>query len=209
MHQQPVARIGVERIVMVVLGVWFCVALLVCVSGIFYGVVAPVAGLTVGLLTTLTLLSIFFSRPLRSWVMHVPLRWLVVYHVIRVVAGIGFLVLYQHGALPNDFALVAGWGDIFVGVTAGLVAIAALPITNRGRWWTVLLWNVFGLLDIVRVLSTVLQLGAANPSQVAAVTAFPMSLLPTFVVPLILATHVLIFARLRRRPFRFKHGDQS
>ena len=62
----------------------------------------------------------------------------------------------------------------------------------------ILAWNVFGLADILNVLRGAIQLGLADPDQVAVMTAFPMSLLPTFVVPLVTVTHVLIFVRLWR-----------
>lgn len=43
-----------------------------------------------------------------------------------------------------------------------------------------------------------MRLGLADMDQMAALTAFPFSLLPTFIVPLIIVTHVLIFVRLWR-----------
>jgi hypothetical protein len=38
----------------------------------------------------------------------------------------------------------------------------------------------------------------ANPSAMAALLRFPLSLLPTFLVPLIIISHVVIFSRLQR-----------
>jgi hypothetical protein len=37
-----------------------------------------------------------------------------------------------------------------------------------------------------------------DPASMQALLVLPLSLLPTFLVPLIIASHVLIFARLRR-----------
>lgn len=208
MQQQNGATKPVERTVIGVLIGWFLIALVISASGIFYGVPAPVVGFTNLLLVAITLLSIFLVRPFRSWVENVPLRWLVLYHTIRIVAGIGFLILYQRGALPSNFALVAGWGDILVGVTAGFVAAFALPVNTQTRWWIVLGWNIVGLLDIVRVLGTALQLGTRDPSQVIAITAFPMSMLPLFVVPLVFVTHVVIFVRLWQARSHLKRTPQ-
>lgn len=180
-----------------VLGSWFVVAVAVGASGIYHGVPAPVVGAINGVLVTLTLLAIFLVRPLRAGVRNVPLRWLILYHAVRFV-GIAFLVFHARGVIPAAFAITAGWGDIAVAVTALIVATWALPMTTRARWWAVLAWNVFGLLDILFVLRTGIGLGLADPTQMTWITAFPWSLIPTFIVPLILVTHVLIFVRLRQ-----------
>lgn len=185
------------RVVATVLGVWFVGALAVGASGLFYGVPTPVIGATNGLLVSLTLLAVFIIRPLRAWVREVPLQWLVLFHAVRFV-GIAFLVLHARGTIPGAFAVTAGWGDIAVAVTALIVAHRALPIAHRTHWWVVLLWNVFGLLDIVFVLQNGIGLGLADPAQMIWITAFPWSLIPTFIVPLVLVTHVLIFVRLWR-----------
>jgi hypothetical protein len=185
------------RAVAGVLAVWLACAIVVGASGLYYGVAAPAIGAINGLLVALTLLAIYFIPALRAWVREVPLRWLVLYHVVRFV-GVAFLVFSARGLIPDAFAVTAGWGDIAVAVTALIVAYAALPITNRTRWWIVLLWNVFGLLDILIVLRTGIGLGLADASQMLWITAFPWSLIPTFIVPLVLVTHVLIFVRLAR-----------
>lgn len=183
------------RAVAIVLGLWLAVALAVGASGLYYGVPTPLIGAINGLLVAASLLAIHFVRPLRDWVRALPLRWLVLYHVVRFV-GIGFLVLYAQGRIPGEFAVTAGWGDIAVAVTALIVAFGAVPITSRTRWWTVLAWNVLGLLDILFVLRTGIGLGMADATQMVWITAFPWSLIPTFIVPLVIVTHMLIFLRL-------------
>lgn len=183
------------RIVAAALGLWLLVAIVVGASGVYYGVPTPVIGATNGLLVALTLVTIYFVGSIRAWVMEVDLRWLVLYHVVRFV-GIAFLLLNASGRIPGAFAVPAGWGDIAVAVTALGIALWALPIASRTQWWLVLLWNVFGMLDILYVLRTGVGLGLADPGQMVWITAFPWSLIPTFIVPLVLVTHVLIFVRL-------------
>jgi hypothetical protein len=46
---------------------------------------------------------------------------------------------------------------------------------------------------------TAARLAAADPSSMRALLRLPLSLLPTFLVPLLMATHVWIFVRLARR----------
>ena len=178
--------------------VWLAAAVALGLSGLFYRAPAPVIGATNATLVTLALLAAFFIGPVRAWARTVPLRVLILYHTVRFV-GIAFLILYANGTIPGAFAVPAGWGDIAVAVAALVVAFTALPIVNQRRWWIVLLWNALGLLDILLVLATGMRLGFADLEQMVWITTFPMSLLPTFIVPLVIATHVLIFVRLGRR----------
>lgn len=195
----PIISISHKRVpaVALLLGLWFFIALAVSASGFLYGVPAPILGAINGLLITLSLLTIYFVQPIHRRVMNLDLRWLIQYHVVRFV-GIAFLVFHAKGIIPPEFAVVAGWGDIAVAVTAILVAGFALPISTPARWRIVLLWNLFGLVDILYVLKTGVGLGIQNPEQMIWITTFPFSLLPTFIVPLIIVTHILVFVRLRQ-----------
>jgi hypothetical protein len=103
------------------------------------------------------------------------------------VVGVVFLVLLGRGMLPAAFALPAGLGDVLIGVTAPLVALAWSSRTRSGNVVFVL-WNVLGMLDLIMALS----LGALQPptSTITSVLVFPLSLIPTFAVPLSLILHV-------------------
>jgi hypothetical protein len=142
------------------------------------------------------LLYAYFRLPaLRAWVDALDLRALVLLHVTRFV-GIYFLVLHQRGDLPRAFAIPAGIGDIAVAAMALPVALA--PLTHSGRRRVVTVWNVVGLVDILLVAATAARLNLADPAQMWTFRQLPLALLPTFLVPLIIATHVIIFVRLAR-----------
>jgi hypothetical protein len=115
--------------------------------------------------------------------------------VYRVV-GLLFIVLLAQGQLPAYFAEPAGWGDIFVGLTAVPVAIA-LARRRPGARALAITWNVFGLLDLVVAVGMGTGLLARAPAA-AAMGVFPLILIPTFVVPLSVILHVIALARLRR-----------
>lgn len=198
-RESPISSPG-GRLVAWGLSLWFLVALAVSLSGVLDGAPAPVFGVINWGLVLIVLGATYAVRALRRWVLTAPLRWLVLYHVVRFV-GVAFLVMHARGELPAGFALHAGWGDIAVAVVALVVGIWAAPIAGRGGgWWTVLVWNGLGLLDILVVIGTGIRLGLADMGQMAAMTAFPFSLLPTLIVPLIIVTHVLIFVRLWHGP---------
>ncbi|MEM1268731.1 MAG: hypothetical protein AAGI08_01660 [Bacteroidota bacterium] len=126
-----------------------------------------------------------------------PLRALVLYHAVRIVAGSYFLVLYGRGVLPANFALPAGWGDIAVGVSAVLVAWLAVPARSKGQRRVVFGWNVLGLIDIIAVLTNGMRYAIQQPELIGPFTQLPLTLLPLFIVPLVLTSHVLVFRALR------------
>ena len=112
-----------------------------------------------------------------------------------------FLILYQHGALPGVFAIPAGWGDIAIGITAPIVAwYWKRPFPSK----IFIVWNVLGSLDLVMAVSLGV-LASATPVGVLAgdVTTrlmgqFPLSLIPTFFVPLLLILHLISLSRVRK-----------
>jgi hypothetical protein len=151
-------------------------------------------------LTALALFACWKISPIRVWALNVDVRWLVLLHVTRLFAGAYFLVLCQRGQLPCGFARPAGWGDIVVAV----LALAVLGATRTPFAKTLLLtWNILGLIDIIFVVLNALQFGLNDWQSMHAIRELPLSLLPTFLVPLILASHVLIFVRLARAERKF------
>ena len=71
-----------------------------------------------------------------------------------------------------------------------------LALSKRRLALAFLVWNIAGFADILFVVSTAARLGLAEPQSMKALTEFPLALLPTFLVPIIIATHLLIFFRL-------------
>ncbi len=182
--------------VVIILIVWFWAALVVSLSGMFYMARGPVIGSVAWSLVALVLLSFWLSSAVRAWVLTVDIRALVLFHLVRFV-GVWFLVLYARGELPYAFAVPGGWGDIAAAIGAILVAALCVPVRGRGRWWALLAWNAFGLIDILSVVMSGLRSELAAPGSMRKLTEFPLSLLPMFFVPLIIASHVFIFLRLR------------
>jgi hypothetical protein len=145
-------------------------------------------------LTAALLLAYFRIAAIRRAVDSLDLRALVLLHVTRFV-GFYFLHLYALGELPYGFAVPGGYGDIVVATLALLVLF--LPMTPARRARALYLWNVIGFVDILLVVLSGARLGRADPLSMHALTYLPLSLLPTFLVPLIIASHVVIFRRLK------------
>ena len=125
--------------------------------------------------------------------MKVNLRWLVLLHLTRFV-GFYFFLLSSRGELPFAFAASAGSGDIIVAA----LAVLLLVLSNARNWSMLITWNTIGLIDILFVVMMALRLGLEDRQSMRALREFPLSLLPTFLVPLIIVSHVLIFFRAAR-----------
>lgn len=177
-----------------VLAFWFAAAYVLGESGRLAALEGRAPQIILFGLTGLLLVNSVMLPGFRRWLAALDLRRLVALHVARFV-GIYFLILHGRGQLPYDFAVKGGWGDI--AVATGAVALLLVPglLARRG---IVLGWNVVGLADILFVVATAGRLAAADPSSMRALLRLPLSLLPTFYVPLVIATHVWIFWRLWR-----------
>lgn len=176
--------------------VWFLVALFVGASGIVAFLKPPFPQVVLLGLVIVLLVLFSMSSTFHNWIMNVDIRALVLVHLTRFV-GIYFLILHFRGELPYAFAVPGGLGDIAVAVTALLVSIFS-PIRGSVGRKILLLWNLFGLIDILFVVVTAARLAMSNPGSMNAITKLPLSLLPTFLVPIIIFTHVVIFIRLLR-----------
>jgi hypothetical protein len=113
------------------------------------------------------------------------------------IAGFAFVALYAYGILPGVFALPAGWGDVFIGLTAPLVALSLADPEHRKGF---ILWQVLGIFDLVEAVTLGMTSRLIEPHGIptAPVTVLPLSLIPTFAVPLLLILHVICIAQARR-----------
>ena len=112
-------------------------------------------------------------------------------------AGFVFLVLYVYKILPGQMALPAGWGDIAIGATAPLVALKLADPNHRKSF---IFWQLLGITDLVTAVGNGVTAGFLHPEGIStsAMTVLPMSLIPTFAVPLFLILHFISIAQARQ-----------
>lgn len=117
------------------------------------------------------------------------------------ILGLTFVVLASFGLLPNVFAQPAGWGDFAIGLTAPFVAFYLARPSHKLSF---IAWNIAGILDLVTavalgVLSSPTPAGALHPAvSTQAMTVLPLSLIPTFAVPLLLMLHIIAISQAVR-----------
>jgi hypothetical protein len=190
---------------LIALGAWFALVLALGATGALSpaGSGAPALGLAVA-----ALVCAYRALPsVRNAISATPLPALIALHAIRLL-GFTFIVLYAEGRLPAPFAPSAGWGDVFIGATALPLAWAVQRFGVRVRP-LVFLWNALGVADLVVAL-TLGPLSAPGPLQVfvgppdtSPMTTLPWLIIPGFLVPILLFTHIAIFTRLTAKTQSF------
>lgn len=177
----------------VVVVAWLVAAFVAGAAGVFVEPpgAAPVAlGLAAGLPPLIALAAGLVPGPFRTWVRGLDLRFLTLLQAWRV-AGFSILALWAEGLLPARFALPAGIGDMLIGLSAPLVA---LYLVGGGRWARrgYVGWTALGITDLVLAVT----LGVTSDSGMEPMSQLPMSLIPTFGVPLTLVLHVMCLVRI-------------
>lgn len=144
------------------------------------------------------LLWLAFSRGLRQFVLSLDPQTLTAMQSWRI-AGFVFLVLAVYGLLPDRFAQPAGWGDMFIGATA---LLAARKLANPAHRKGFIAWQLLGIADLVTAVASGILAGVIDPHGIptSAMTVLPLSLIPTFAVPLFLIFHLICIAQAIRWP---------
>lgn len=181
------------------LGAWYIAALLTSWLGLYRtGTPTIQYGLLIPIIAGLALFRT--SATLRRIIEAVPQRWIVSVQVYRA-EGLIFLVLYAAGHLPGVFAWPAGVGDILVGLLAPIAGAAYVRGSRHATGW-LRAWNLFGILDLMVALTTGflsspsrLQMFAFSaPNEL--IGAFPLAMIPVFVVPLSILLHLASLRKL-------------
>lgn len=183
---------------------WFFLVVVASVSGWFdapRGQPPVLLGLAVWVPVLLGFVLFFTSRTFRHFARSVNPVTITALQSYRVI-GVAMLVLYSWHRLPALFALPAGWGDIFIGITAPLAALALASGSRSGKV-TFILWNVLGILDLVDalVLGIVIPVGLLPTAiDTSAMSLFGMSLITVYLVPISLLLHFIGLSQVRARP---------
>jgi hypothetical protein len=191
-----------RNLTLAVVLVWFLLAVAGSLLGVFDSEPRPPLLLSLAAVVPLTLFGVgcLTSVRFQEVIWSLDLRLLALAQTWRV-GGIVFLVLHQQDALPGVFAIPAGLGDMAVGITAPIVAwYWRRPFPTK----TFIVWNVLGSLDLVLAVSlgvlasrTPLGILTGNVST-GLMGQFPLSLIPTFFVPLLLILHLISLDRVRK-----------
>ncbi len=119
------------------------------------------------------------------------LSWLALPHMFRHLGMVFLVPGVVAQPLPVAFANPAAYGDLTAGLLA-LLAFVALRTNWSGALPLVWLFNITGTVDLLYAVTV----GTLNDAASQMGSAW---YIPTFLVPMLLVTHFMIFARLIRR----------
>jgi hypothetical protein len=190
-----------QRNTLLFYGFYLAAVAVTSATGLFSGNSLPPRIL---IFTTLPLLAFYLFYVMRSdWyhfiIKNVTLQTLIFIHAFRFI-GIFFFITYSYGALPWNFALAGGAGDII----AALLGFCAIYAINHRKSYAIRLtyiWNIVGLLDIINVIITAIIVTkisiANNEVGVAEFATFPFSWIPAFAPATIIFLHIGVFQKLK------------
>lgn len=182
--------------------VWFVLALVGSLVGVFDSEPRPPILLGLAAVVPVALFALVYleSPGFRQFVSSLDLRWFTLAQAWRIL-GIVFVLDYSRGLLPGVFALPAGWGDFAIGITAPLVAWLWKPPYPKK---TFVVWNLLGMIDLANavtlgVLASKTPVGLlAGDVSTRLMGMFPLSMVPTFFVPLLFIFHLISLIRVRK-----------
>lgn len=193
----------VLTMVYVIVGFWFIAALVGGAMNLFNKPDAPPFSLGAFLLIPIGgfVLAYASSARLRHALDQIPLWLITISHVWRFV-GIGFVIGTVIDVLPPQFGYPEGLGDAIAALFCVPLALAMRHnVHSPTLRMAFVAWNVFGLIDLVSAISMGI-LYSNGPAGVlrtdlstAPMVTFPVSMIPTFFVPLFILLHLLSLKR--------------
>ena len=183
------------KLIIGLIAAWFVFALSASALHAFVNTSQQI-GVSVAVAAGLPVLAFFAwlaaSENFRNFVLSLNPRVLTSLQTVRIL-GVVFVVLETLQLLPARFALSAGYGDIFIGATAWFAATWLAKPANRALF---ILWQTLGITDLVLAVTlgvTSQFIHNSGPSMYL-MTVLPLSLIPTFLVPLFMMFHVISIA---------------
>ncbi len=190
--------------------VWFVFALSASALHLFQNNANRI-GLAVAIaaVTPIVVFSLWFaaSDRFRHFALSLNPRTLTSAQSWRIV-GFTFVLLEAHRILPAVFAWPAGYGDMFIGITASYVAWKLADPAHRNYF---VLWQLLGILDLVIAVSVGTTAALIDPQgpPMVPMTVLPLSLIPTFLVPLFVILHVICIAQARTWKAASQRANQT
>ena len=191
-----------HRATLYVMFVWILVQVGISLTGFYTNTeVMPPRFLLLALPALLLILAISVLPRFKNYIHNFNTETLTLLHVVRIPVEIVLYGLYLEKAVPEIMTFEGRNVDILSGVTALLVYYFGYQKKKLSK--TILVgWNVLGLVLLFNIVVTAV-LSAPFPFQQfafdqpnIAVLYFPYVLLPGFIVPLVLFSHIITLKRL-------------
>ena len=178
------------------ISVWIIAQALISITGFYTITQASPPRLPLLILPTLILIiTLFASTKGRTFMDGLDIRWLTLLHIIRIPVEIVLLLLSLHHAVPQLMTFEGRNFDILSGLSAPFIYYFGFVKMKMGRL-TIIIWNMICIGLLFNIVANAL-LSAPTPFQLfafdqpnVAILYFPFTLLPGFLVPLVLFSHL-------------------
>ena len=151
--------------------------------------------------TLLLILAVFVSKKGKLWINTMDIKTLTLLHTVRIPVELVLYWLFLYKAIPELMTFEGRNFDILAGITAPFVYYFGF-IKNKIGKKGILIWNIISLLLLLNIVINAV-LSAPLPFQQfafeqpnIAIFHFPFIWLPTFIVPVVLFSHLATISRL-------------
>lgn len=152
--------------------------------------------------TILTLLLLFFSEKGRIFIDSLDVAKLTLINTVRIPVEIILYVLFINGVIPELMTFEGSNFDLLAGISAPVVYYGIRKGKLNSK--AILIWNFVSLGLLINIVVNAL-FSAPSPFQKfafdqpnIAILHFPFSLLPTFIVPVVLLGHLASIRKLTK-----------
>jgi hypothetical protein len=187
--------------------VWIILQSVLSLNGVFYSNtnVLPPRIVLLGILPMLLLFIILFNtKKGKQFIDSLPLFHITLINCVRIPVEIALYWLFIHQLIPQIMTFEGLNFDILAGISAPIIAYLGFISLKLNRN-LLLIWNIISLvlllniviLAILSVPSPFQQISFDQPN--IAILYFPFSLLPTFVVPVVIFGHLASIRQLIKK----------
>ncbi len=132
-------------------------------------------------------------------------RYAMLVHALRIPVEITLHFLFLRKQVPEIMTFNGLNFDIIIGISALIFFILSQLFKVNLGTKTILIWNIIGLLFLMNILVIAILSAPLPIQQLAfeqpniAVLSFPYILLPSFIVPIVFLTHIILIKQLTTR----------
>lgn len=152
----------------------------------------------------LVIIMLFFTPKGKIFIASLDEEWLTWLHVVRIPVELALYWLFLNKQVPQLMTFAGSNFDILAGITAPVIAYTAYHSFTLNKK-TILIWNIISLLLLINIvvhavlsIPTSFQQFAFDQPNVG-LLHFPFVWLPSFIVPLVLLSHLTIIYKIIKK----------
>ncbi len=185
-----------------VLVAWLVLQMSIALTGFYLDTMSLPPRFAFGVVPTLVaIIALFLTEKGKYFIENLDLHALTLMHIVRIPVELVLLWLFKNGQFPEIATFEGRNFDIIAGITAPFIAYFGFTKHVLSPK-IIMAWNILCLCLLVNVVTHAAlsietpfqKFGLEQPNR--AVLYFPFVWLPSFIVPLVLLSHLVVLKRL-------------